>query len=450
MLKLIILLILPALLIACSTSKANNQKKDKNEATEQLSRKDSIKQKIEDYFKEDYDVLKTEVLMDDIKTPLAHRKNWELSDATMQLNSNDTLIFSFDQLTSDLGNYYYTIIHCNADWTKSDLLESEYIDGFFQDFISNFKYSFNTLQNYIHYEVSIPNRNIKLTKSGNYILKVYDDNNPDDIVLTKRFIVYENIIKTNVEVIRPTILDDRNYKQEVDINLDIGDMVINNIYTDVKVTIRQNGRWDNTISDLKPQFIRGSIINYDYNKENVFNGLNEYRFLNLKSLRYRGQKIKSIVVDKKQTYVELFTEKRRTYKNYLNYEDLNGSFLIKIQEGIDSRVESDYAYVKFSIESPGKMDGDIYLLGGLTNYQINDKFKLTYNETNQAYEGTFLLKQGYYDYHYVWSKNGSIDIPKFEGNHFETVNNYTITTYVRDQKQDYDRIIGHINFLSNQ
>lgn len=446
-------LLIGLLIIGCTTAKQNTSTDGVNtEANNDntKTKRDSIKDKIDDYFKEDYDKLKTGINYSSIKTLLVHRKNWELSEAAMKLNGNDTLIFSFDEITSDLGNYYFTIIHCNADWTKSDLLESEYMDGFFQDFISNFKYSFNTLEQFIHYEVQLPNKNIKLTKSGNYIFKVYNDNNPDDVVLTKRFMVYENVITTEAQIVRPTILDDRDDKQEVDFNLDIGELVVNNIYDDIKVSIRQNNRWDNEITDLKPRFIRGSIINYDYNKENVFNGTNEYRFLNIKSLRYRGQKVKSILVENKQTYVELFPEEKRTYKNYLNYEDLNGNYIIRIQTGVDSRAEADYAYVKFSIKSHEEQGGEVYIIGGLTNYQIDENFKLTYNESNQAYEGTFLLKQGYYDYHYAMVKNGKTDVPFFEGNHFEAINNYTITTYLRDPQFGYDRIIGYFNVLSNR
>ncbi len=439
------------LLFSCETTKQTTDK-EPNNTKDNLN--DSIPSKTvdtDDYFDEGYNTLNTEIFYDEIKTVLAHKKNWDLSESTMMLNGNDTLVFSFDELTSDLGSYYYTIMHCNADWTKSDLIESEYIDGFFQDFISNFKYSFNTLTQYIHYQVEIPNKNMKPTKSGNYIFKVYNDNNPDDVVLTKRFMIYENIIETEAIANRPSIIDDRDDKQEIDFSINIGEMVVNNLYTDLKVVVMQNNRWDNAITDLKPLFIRGGLLNYDYNKENVFNGLNEYRFLNTRTLRYRGQKVKLIEQENKSTNVFLFKEEKRTYKNHITYQDLNGGFKINIQEGIDSRVEADYANVYFSIESPTPdLNGDVYVFGGISNYNFEDRFKMRYNSATKAFECNTLLKQGYYDYHYLVKRpGGEVDIPFFEGNHFETINNYTIITYLRDQKQDYDRIIGYHSFMSN-
>lgn len=452
--RLYFILSLLVLIFSCtSTQKTTTESTNEstNTSEEAKETKKDPKKVVDDYFEEDYKKFNTTINRNDIKTVLAHKPNWEISESAMALR-NDTLIFSFDEITSDLGDYYYTFIHCNADWTKSDLLETEYLDGYFQDFINNFKYSFNTLENYIHYEVRFPNKNIRPTKSGNYIFKVYNNNDPDDVVLTKRFIVFENIIGTESTVKRPAIIDDRDDKQEIDFNLDLGELKINDIYNDIKVTLMQNNRWDNAITDLKPIYINGSKLNYDYNEENVFNGLNEYRPLNIQSLRFRGNNIKQIVQENKRTDVYLFPEKDRQYKNYISYEDINGTFIAKIQGGIDSRVEADYATVHFALASKYEITGgDIYVFGGLSNYRYEDRFRLTYNEATKAYETSTLLKQGYYDYHFAFkSDNGNIDIPKFEGNHFETVNNYTIITYKRDQMSDYDRIIGYYSFLSNK
>jgi hypothetical protein len=447
-LKITFILLTASLLFSCSgTKNVNSNTKYENTATA-----GTVKEEKENpYFDEDYLVYTNKTYFNSIKTVLAYNRGFELSDPAMQLNGRDTLVFSFDELTSDLGSYYYTLIHCESDWKKSDLLETEYLDGFFQEFISSYSYSFNTLQQYIHYKVQIPNKNLRPTKSGNYIFKVYQNNNPDDVVLTKRFIVYENIIKIEPTVIRPTILDDRDYKQEIDFNIDLGNLVVNNIQNDIKVVLMQNNRWDNAVTSLTPLFVRGNYLIYDYNKENVFDGGNEYRFLNIKSIRYRGQKVKNILVENKQTYIDLFTEQKRTYKNYMNYQDLNGKYIVKIQEGINSDIEADYASVHFSFAFDHKeTSGDFYVFGGISDYQFKDNFKLIYDEAKQVYETTVMLKQGYYDYHYVLKKNnGKSDVTAIEGNHFETDNAYTIITYVRDQKSDYDRIIGYHNFLSH-
>ena len=80
----------------------------------------------------------------------------------INLASNDKLLISFDDLNGDRKNYAYTIIHCNSDWTESDLMTSEYIDGFTEEHISNYKFSFNTIQKYTHYQFEFPTKNLNI------------------------------------------------------------------------------------------------------------------------------------------------------------------------------------------------------------------------------------------------------------------------------------------------
>lgn len=442
-------------LISCTTSKqsvatVDNGKFEKIDSIQKQADKRKTKEKVEDYFDPEYDKIQSTVYSKNIKTVQSQKAGWPITEQGMALGV-DTLVFSFDELSNDLSNYYYTFIHCNADWTKSDLLQTEYLEGFFQDFINTYSFSFNTLTNFVHYEVKFPNKNVRPTKSGNYIFKVYRDNDPNDIVLTQRFIVFENLIQTEAKVVRPSIIDDRNDKQEVDFKINTGKLPINDSYNDLQVVLLQNHRWDNAITDLKPRYIRGTEFDYNYDKENVFDGLNEFRFLDLKSLRYRGPSVKEIKVIERKNYVQLFPAKDRRFKNYISYIDVNGKYIIKTQEGVNNNLEADYALVTFYMESKEKLTGDVYVFGGLTNHQFKDEFKLTYNSNYNVYEGSILLKQGFYDYYFALkTPNGAVDIPYFEGNHFETVNNYTVITYLRDQIADYDRIVGYFSFGSDK
>ena len=397
-------------------------------------------------------VLENKTYQKSIKTILVHRKGWELSNSAMQLNSNEVLQFSFDELGSNLGDYYYTVIHCTHDWKKSDIIESNYLEGFFQDYISTYKFSFNTVQPYVHYEVEIPNKNLKITQSGNYIFKVYKNNNQNEVVFTQRFKVYENIIATKAKVNRPTLLVERNYKQEIDFELDITKLNVLNLQEDLHVVIQQNNRWDNEITNLTPLYIKGNELIYDYNnKENMFDGGNEFRFLDIKTLRYRGQKVKQIVTEKTSTDVYMLTELKRTYKNYNFYDDLNGNFIIRNQNGVNHVIESDYATVHFALSFDEKVDGEVYVFGRISNYQFKEEFKMSYNSRTKQYTLPVLLKQGYYDYHYVVKqKNKPAKIPFMEGDHFETNNDYGITTYYKDPTCDCDRIVGYHTFKSKK
>ena len=80
---------------------------------------------------------------------------------------------SFDILSGFEYDLYYKIEHCDFDWEKSELLKSEYLQGFDDVKIENYFSSFNTYQIYTHYNINFPNTNTRFKKSGNYIIKIF-------------------------------------------------------------------------------------------------------------------------------------------------------------------------------------------------------------------------------------------------------------------------------------
>jgi len=397
--------------------------------------------------------IQNKIYVSDIKTIWAAKTGWKMSNPAIDLASGESINFSFDKMGSDLGDYYYTIIHCDAEWKKSDLIQSQYMSGFFQDFIQNFKFSFNTYENFVHYEVSVPNKNMGIKLTGNYIFKVFRDNDPEQIVFTKRFIVYENKIITRAKINRPSIVQERNYKQELDFELDLQNLMVPDIHRDIKVVLQQNNRWDNAIFGLKPLFVRGKQLIYDYNNgSNMFDGGNEYRFLDTRNMRFRGQKVQQIVLQNRETNVYLFPEEKRRFTNYLFYEDIDGKFYIRNQFGINQGTEADYIYTHFALNYPNEItEGDLYVFGGMSDNEFREEFKMTYNPIAKQYETKVLLKQGYYDYLYMLKRKHDAkgDITFIEGDHFETENMYAITTYFSDPICNCDKIIGYQTFKSN-
>lgn len=446
--KIIVFILVFAVFQNCSTTSTSTAVKTKIE-----KKKNSKSKEVDEYFEPEFEILQNKIYDKDIKTVRAHKTNWEMSNPAIEHNSKDKITFSFDKIGDNLGDYYYTIVHCNADWKKSNLQEINYLEGFFQDFMNNYSFSFNTYAHYVHYEINIPNRSMKIKETGNYIFKVFKDNDPEKVVLTKRFIVYENKIITRGKVKRPSQVGERNYKQEVDFELDLQKLVIRDIGEDLKVVVQQNNRWDNAITDLKPLFIRGNQLIYDYNnEENIFDGGNEYRFLDIRNMRYRGQKVQQIILENRETNVYLFPEEKRRFNNYLFYEDLDGKFTIKNQFASKQTIEADYVYTHFALNYPQELPGgDIYVYGGISDNEYREEFKMTYNALAKQYETKAFLKQGYYDYYFMYKKAGEPgDVTLFEGNHFATENMYTVTTYLKNFMCNCDRIIGHSTFKSNQ
>ena len=112
-------------------------------------------------------------------------------------------------------------------------------------------------------------------------------------------------------------------------------------------------------------------------------------------------------------------------------------------------MQTDYATVKFTFIPPDNAalpDQDLYLFGALTNYTFDDATRLNFNSQKGIYEGSALLKMGYYNYAYVTiNKSDPAARASFqftEGNHLETENDYLILVYYRAMGARADQLVG--------
>ena len=377
-----------------------------------------------------------------IKTILCHKTEAELSLPIINLDSDEKLLVSFDDLDADIKNYYFTIIHCNADWTESELMQSEYISGFTDEPITDYEFSFNTIQKFTHYSFTFPTNEMKPLLSGNYIFKVYQEG--DRTIFQKRFMVLDIKLSIEANVKRATLAEDRNAKHEIDFVIKHSNLVVSDPFSDIKVHIKQNNREDNAITDLTPLFVKNDELVYDYNEDNTFWGNNEFRHFDIKSLRYQSERIKDISFDSSYNHVYLFKDRKRSFDRYSIEPDINGRFLIKSQEGWKSTIEADYAFVHFVLPVNNVSYGDIFLLGGFSNWQLNNDFKMQYNSEKKQYEVSVYLKQGYYNYHYALndSTTNRVDVSYIEGTHYQTRNDYYIYVYHRAVGDRHDSFVG--------
>ena len=366
----------------------------------------------------------------------------------IKLNSREALVLDFDQLGVDFTNYSYTIIHCNHDWSPSDLLKAEYIEGMQDYFMNDYDFSINTYIPYTHYTLTIPNQNLRFTKSGNYVLIVYQNDDVNDVVITRRFIVFEEFVNIGGEVIRATQLDERMTHQQLNFVLNHSGYDIPNPYIDLNVTILQNGRWDNAMFGLKPKFIRNNQMDFNFDGENSFAGGNEFRSFDTKQLTELTLNTRKSVLDSNYT-VFIVPEIPRNTLTYSTLDDVNGRFVIRRLNSNQPNYEADYAWMDFFLRAEPYYSGDVYVFGQLSDWQVKPRFKLTYDETSKAFRGRVLLKQGYYDYQYVTALDGDVraDETEIEGSHWETSNEYTILVYHREIGIRYDRIVGITQFL---
>ena len=385
-----------------------------------------------------------------IKTLLCHQKEDELSLPILNLNTDNQLLVSFDDLDADIKNYYYTIVHCNSDWTASDLMESEYISGFTDEPITDYEFSFNTIQKYTHYTFNFPDDNLKPILSGNYVFKIFEEGG--ETIAYKRFMILETKLTIEAKVRRATLADDRNTKHEIDFTIKHPNLVVADPFSDIKVTIKQNNKEDNAITGLTPIFVKNNELVYDYEDDNTFLGNNEFRHFDIKSLRFQSDRIKEITYDSTYNHVYLFNDRKRPFDRYSIEPDINGKFLIKSQEGWKTAIEADYAFVHFTLPVDQVSYGDLYVIGGFSDWQLKDEFRLRYNAKQRRYEGNIYIKQGYYNYHYALNDTITkrVDISFIEGTHYQTRNDYYVYVYYRAIGDRYDRFVGFLKTSSKE
>ena len=380
-----------------------------------------------------------------IRSVQLHPLRFEMGNPLIHLSFKDSLLLSFDDLIGDPQNYAYTLIHCNADWTPSDLMESEYLEGFYEVPITDYQFSFNTIQNYVHYHTVIPSANLKPTLSGNYLLIVFLENQKDQPILSQRMMIIEEKVSVKGSVKRATALEQRNYQHEIDFSIHHSGYEIDNPFSDIMPIITQNSRWDNVISGLQAVFVKDDEIVYDYEDENLFDGGNEYRFFDIQSLRYLSERLANISFETDTHKVVLRTDEARRFQRYSGLvQDINGKRLIRVQEGSRNAIEADYALVRFTLPYEHEIShGDLYVFGQISDYGFPESHRMTYNAEKNYYEANIYLKQGYYNYEYVLKKYEGSNINRFiEGTHYQTVNDYHIYIYHRPTGESYDQLIG--------
>jgi Domain of unknown function (DUF5103) len=364
---------------------------------------------------------------------------------------NGILQLEFDHLGDELRDYSYTIEHCNSDWQPSQLDDNEYIDGFTNDRITTVNSSFNTLMPYTHYAVGLPNRNMRWLLSGNYILKVFDEDDNDRLVITRRFMVVEPQWRISAEFVRTVKVDKKDTWHEIDFSVDTKGARITSIQNDVKAFVLQNGRWDNAIGPLKPFIEHSGSISYDYQDVVTFPAGKEFRFFDIRTFDYRGENVKIIAENHDYYEVTLRTDESRAGRPVTFFPDANGRFIIENQNFNQTLLQCDYANVLFSISQNLPLDdADVYVFGELSDWQLKPEFKMQYSDDAHMYYLEAFLKQGYYNYQYVVvdRNTGQPDPDGFEGNWFETGNQYTILMYFRPFAARYDRLMGAVTLDS--
>ncbi len=374
-----------------------------------------------------------------IRTMLCYSSGQGLPPAVARLDAQN-LILEFDDLQDDRNNYYVRLIHCNYDWSKSSLHDLDILRDYNEFPINDFSYSINTHIPYVHYRFQIPN--VKLP--GNYLLIVYRDGNKNEVILTKRLLIFQNRTSLAEDDTMSGLGNLKSTNQALNFKVSYARIDVINPSTSIHVTIRQNQRWDNARKDIQPSLMREDIRQFEYrffDMDNTFSAGNEFRFVDFRSLNSPGLNTQRIEKGRKPYELFVVQDIPRSTQAYTQFPDMNGNFII---ENFDIRSEpwitTNYVYVNFSLRAP-KFEQDVFVIGNFNGWLQSDENRMTYN--NGFYSGRLLLKQGIYDYQYWATPGPSTNGNRIEGNYFQTENLYEVLVYYRPFQPNADLLVGY-------
>lgn len=355
----------------------------------------------------------------------------------------DGFQLQFDDLYGNEADYYYEIIHCDYNWKPTDIPKIDYMQGFDNQRIMDYSNSLNTLQMYSHYRLSIPNQFTKLRISGNYILKVLNEDR--EVVFSRKFILYEDVVTIPIQIKRARTVENLDYKNNLEFVVKTNTLNFQNPLKNVKVMLIQNGQLATAIKNIPPQYTIGNDLVYKYDTETQFWAGNEFLFFDNKEIRTASNNIARIDSNGSLYNSYLFTHNARKNFPYSFTEDVNGNFVVRNLSATNDEIEADYTWVYFSLSAPTfRLKKDIYITGMFNNYNLIPEYKMDYNEKKGIYEKATLIKQGFTNFQYtVADDKGNIDAEHaIDGNFFQTENEYTILVYYRENNDRYQRAIG--------
>ena len=352
-------------------------------------------------------------------------------------------LFQFDDLFGNEANYYYEIVHCDYNWVPTNIPKQEYLKGFDGQRIQQYENSLNTLQIYSHYKLPIPNQFTQLLLSGNYVLKILDENK--EVVLSRKFILYEDLVTIPIQIKRARTANYLEYKHNIEFSVKSQLINFQNPLKNVKVVLLQNGQFNTAIKNIAPQYTIGNELIYRYDTQTQFWAGNEFLYFDNNDIRAAGNNVSRIDSSNGIYNSNLYTNNARANYPYSVAPDVNGNFVVRNIRAEKNEIEADYAWVYFSLSAPAFMaNKGIYITGMFNNYSLSPEYKMDFNVKQNTYEKAVLIKQGFTNYQYqVADAKGTIDAENaIDGNFWQTENDYSILVYYRENTDRYDRVIG--------
>ncbi len=357
----------------------------------------------------------------------------------MLLEEQTPMEISFDEMSHDVHLYTYTV-----QMTDGGLTSGEYLQGFPTKDITDYEHSLNTSREYTHYWFEFPNEEMRLTKSGDYRLTIYEDGDIANKVAEVDFVVVEPMVKIDAKIRANTDIEFNGRFQQLDIDINTAALNVRDP-KEVRVVVTQNNRTDNAVTIDRPTYIEPNRLRYINNKALIFEGGNEYHHFDAFSRFYAGTGIDRVYHEMGDYHALLFTSEI-TRGQYIHQYDSDGRFVVNAERTGDPDTEAEYMWVYWNlpVEKPF-LDGSLYMGGELFGNELGVRNRMQYDPETKSYWLTELVKQGGYDYQYWFSGKGTQNkttTQRVDGSYWQTENEYAIYVYWRPFGARYDRLVG--------
>ena len=365
-------------------------------------------------------------------------------------DEQNTLEISFDEMSHDIHQYSYRVLHCNMDWTESDISSYEYLDGFITADVIDYEHSMNTQQAYTHYWFTFPNADMQLKASGNYVVQVYEDGDQEQVVAEVCFAVVEPIVGIEAKIRANTDIELNGRYQQLDIDVLTKALNMRDAQ-DVKIVVRQNGRIDNQVVLEKPTYVEPNRLRYVNQKALIFEGGNEFRHFDTYSTYYAGYHVDMIdyvqgeyhaLLDIDEVRGTISKKAGRQGTPYLTEADANGQWLVNCEKTDYVDTDAEYMWVHFCLPVDQPLMAPVYVGGDLFDNDYSADNMMQYDANNKCYYLYAYLKQGGYNYMYYTLDNKKMSLLPLEGSHWQTQNEYSVWVYYRPFGARYDRLVG--------
>ena len=414
--------------------------------------------KVEDYYSDEKSFDETEeenqqyeqkIFNTDFKSLTFKSNSLILGEPCYYLNSLNAVTIDFDLLKNHSESLQYQLIHCDKDWKTSNISSMDAIDGFDTDYIENQKISYGPIQQYIHYNFKLPNNHTNFLISGNYIIKIFSEGESNKPIANIKFFVSEQSSNVNFNIDESSDVEQSKYLQSYEVECTYNSSKTIDPFSNIYINIEQNHQTFNQQWISGPNFIKENKLVFLPNQDQTFNGGNEFRFFDISSFRNGSQFVEKTYFEDTSYKIILKIDQKRSYRQYLEYKDMNGRFFIRTYDNDEADFQSEYGWVEFKLNMRKELSDSIFIYGQLSNWKLDDSFLMKYDSTSKTYSNQLLLKQGYYNYIYVTKNSEFISTRKIEGAHFQTNNEYVIKVYYRDPLEMYDRIMCYKNIKNN-